>query len=162
MNGAPPCSIDLQQGGAYMIGNYDVKLGNETVGQAAVTKQGLYYHICSQCKLTGSIVCKLVVQWDDKTETLGVLVPEAGQFCLNTKMPMKRAGQGQPQFQVSPKHQRMPENFVPIRADEPFAYLSQLENAYLKMSGNTVGLIIPEASAQAPQGNDLSRECPHK
>ena len=145
-----------------MIGNHNVLIGNETIGKVKVTKEGLYYRICCKCKLSGAVVCRLVIQWDNKAESLGVLVPEADSFCLNTKLPAKRLGDGQPVFRVTPKHEKLPERFVPIRADEPFAYLSELEKAYLKSSAEAVGIIIPEDSAPDPQDSDLTPKCLQK
>lgn len=149
-----PCRIDCSRGCIFMIGKYDVRLGNEAIGQAAVTREGLYYRICCNCRLSGKVVCKLVAKWDDTSENLGVLVPSGGEFCINTKIPVKRAGEGQVHFFITPRHEKLPETFIPIRAEEPFAYLSRLENAYLYRTENTVGIVIREDSASSPPGSD--------
>ena len=162
MNEAPPCSIGLLQGGVYMIGHHNVMIGNETIGDAVVTKEGLYYRICCKCKLSGDVVCRLEIHWDDKSESLGVLVPEADSFSVNTKLSAKRLGNGQPVFRVMPKHEKLSGKFVPIRADEPFAYLSELEKAYLKTSAEAVGIMIPEGSAPVPQDSDQTQEYQQK
>lgn len=125
-----------------MIGNYEIKQGGQTVGQAEVTRQGLYYRIICRCSLSGAVICKVVAVWKDRREDLGVLVPDGTKFVLSFRMPVKRAGEGQPEFQLLPKHVSMDDNFVPVRAEEPFAYLSRLENAYLAASHGQVGLII--------------------
>lgn len=137
-----------------MIGQHDVLLGNETVGQAAVTSEGLYYHIVCKCNLSGKVMYKLVVKWNNKTENLGILVPHAEAFAVDTKIPVKRAGEGQVCFRVIPKHEKLLENFIPICAEEPFAYLSRLENAYLHRTENAVGVVIREAPESSQPGSD--------
>ena len=139
-----------------MLGEYPVRHGDAQIGTVSVTKQGLYYCIHSRCRLSGQVVFHLRGQWDNKSENLGVLVPEDGIFCLRTKIPVKRAGEGAPRFYIEPRHEKMPEAFIPIRADEPFAYLSRLENAYLKRDGDTIGIMLPEEKLSNPQGSDPS------
>ena len=137
-----------------MIGKHEIYLGNEAIGQASVTQQGLYYHITCKCRLSGKVVYRVVANWSDKAENLGILVPVDDVFSVTTRIPVKRAGEGHVSFRIIPKHEKIRENFIPIRADEPFAYLLALENAYLQTSGGTRGIIIREASASDPQDND--------
>ena len=139
-----------------MVGEYAVFLGNDPVGTVSVNKKGLYYQIECQCKLSGSVICKLTANWEDKAVDIGILAPEGDGFVIRSNLPIKRAGEGTVSFHIKPKHQKLPESFVPIRADEPFAYLSMLEKAYLcKIEGN-IGIVIPEALRSSQPGNDLS------
>ena len=144
MNGTPPYCIQLQQGGVYMVGKYDVTQGGQVIGSVAVTQQGLYYRIACRCSLSGAVICKLAVFWKDRKVDLGIRGPEKDAFALSTRLAVKLAGEGTPEFRVLPKHEPMDAKFTPLRADEPFAYLSQLENAYLRISGGQIGLIIRE------------------
>ena len=73
-----------------MDGVYEIFLGGEPVGQAAVTRQGLYYHISCRLKLTGSVVYKLQAQIGDRLVPLGVPVPEGKYFFLRTKVSAKQ------------------------------------------------------------------------
>ena len=149
-----PLPHRLQQGGVFMVGKHEIYLGNEVIGQASVSRQGLYYHIVCKCSLTGKVVYRVVASWTDRVENLGILVPSDGVFMLSSRVPAKRVGEGQVTFQILPKHEKIQENFIPIRAEEPFAYLSALENAYLRVSGGAVGMVIREAPASAPPGSD--------
>ncbi len=145
-----------------MIGIYDILQGGQAVGRAEVTRQGLYYRICCRCSLTGAVICKVAAIWKDQKTDLGILAPEGSHFSLTARLPVKRAGEGQPEFRVLPKHEPMQENFIPIRAEEPFGYLSRLENAYLAADRGQVGVIIQGAPVSGPQDSGQSQEYPHK
>ncbi len=118
-------------------GTYDVNFGAETIGRVRVQRQGLYYQFACTCEhLDGmfQLVCDGV--------DLGLLVPCGGQLILQTKQPVKRFGQGSGQFLLRPRHSKLPQSFVPLRPEEPFAYLSRLENAYLATQNGQPGVVL--------------------
>jgi hypothetical protein len=61
---------------------------------------------------------------------------------LRTKLPVKKLGQGTPSFRLEPKHAALPENWVPVRADEPFAYLTRLQDAFLRVRDGKTGVVF--------------------
>jgi len=124
-------------------GTYNVCLGRETVGEVTVTKEGLYYRFRCKCDLSGD-VCKLLVTCDETEENLGTLVPSGSSYCLNTRLPIKRLGKGQPVFSVVPNRPVVAGRFVPICPEEPFAYLERLKDAYLVRRNGQMGIIIQE------------------
>lgn len=121
---------------------YDVFLGTQPIGTAEVTKEGLFYRIVCRCRLSGEVVYKVHVICADKTEDLGILVPQSGAFVLTARLPIKRLGDGQLRFKAVPRHVQLQGDFVPISADEPFSYLSKLENAYMQIRDGQVGVVI--------------------
>jgi hypothetical protein len=123
-----------------MDGTYEIFLGGEPVGQAAVTKQGLYYHISCRLKLTGSVVYKLQAQIGDRLVPLGVPVPEGSCFVLRRAISAKQLGQGQMRITAVPKHAPVGENFVPLSPETPFAYLHRLEQAFLTRQNGVPGI----------------------
>ena len=127
-----------------MEGTYDVLVSSRPVGQVHVTRQGLYYHFRCTCQLTGDVVCKLRVACEGREENLGVLVPSGGRFVLETKVPVKRLGRGKPEFRVVPNRVKLTESFIPIRPEEPFAYIERLKDAYLARQNGQIGVIIRE------------------
>lgn len=141
MNEAPPCSIRLQ-GGVVMKQAYDVNLGNQVVGKAEVDRQGLYYRISSRCQLTGAVIYRLVAFQEEKEVKLGIFVPDGDAFSMVTTIPVKYIGEGELHFKIVPKHQPVQERFVPLTAEEPFTYISQLENAHLQRQGDVVGIVL--------------------
>ena len=127
-----------------MDGTYDIYLGREVVGKAAVEQQGLYYRFCCQCNISGSVICRITVSCNGHHENLGVLIPMGSGFGLTTKMAMKKLGKGPFQFRALPKHQKSESKFIPVYPDEPFAYLTRLQNAFLEIRNGQPGVVIGE------------------
>lgn len=125
-----------------MEGNYPVLMGNQEIGRVKVTRQGLYYRFDCRCQLSGDVVCRLTVTCGAATHNLGILVPERGAFCLRTKIPVKQLGDGALQFGVRPNHKPVGSRFVPISPEEPFHYLSRLQDAFLEIRDGIPGLVI--------------------
>lgn len=125
-----------------MNGEYDIQMGREVVGTATVEQQGLYYRICCRCNLSGSVICRVTVSCNGHHENLGVLVPVGNAFGLTTKVAIKKLGKGSFQFRAMPKHQKSESRFIPIYPEEPFAYISRLENAFLETINGQVGVVV--------------------
>ena len=121
---------------------YDIMLGDEPVGCAQVKREGLYYSFCCSCKLSGDVLCKIVVICGERTEDLGICVPKGNEFGLEKKVPVKRLGDGALHFIVAPKHGEIKGKFIPIHADEPFAYIGNLQKAHLEMRGTQIGAVL--------------------
>ena len=123
---------------------YDIMLADKPIGTASVKREGLYYSFRCHCRLSGDVIYKLVVSCGDKAESLGVCVPRGNSFGLETRLPVKRLGEGSLAFRAVPKHMELEGRFVPIRADEPFAYIDRLHKAHLEIRGNQTGILFPE------------------
>ncbi len=120
-----------------MEGTYDVYFANEAVGRVRVQKQGLYYIFTCRCQLLEGMYHLMLGE-----EKLGLMVPEAGELKLSTKLPAKRFGQGSLRFALRPRHAKMPGSFIPLRPEEPFSYLQRLENAYLARVDGQMGVML--------------------
>ena len=127
-----------------MEGTYDVKLGPEKLGTVTVTRQGLYWQFLCRCSLSGEVMYDLTIRVGEVQEKLGLLTPENGSFCLRAKLPVKRVGQGSPQFFLQPRHAQVQGLFVPVRPEEPFAYIRRLEQAYLAVQNRQIGVMLQE------------------
>ena len=127
-----------------MEGTYGVYFGNRLAGKVQVLQQGLYYRFICRCQLTGDIVCRLTVTCGEKQESLGVVVPMDGGFGLDTKLPVKRLGQGNMTFMLSPKHEVTTVHFVPIYPEEPFSYIERLKDAFLVRKNGQAGILLKE------------------
>ena len=123
---------------------YEILLGGQSIGKARVEQQGLYYAISCRCRLSGEVVWKVTVSCGDRSESLGILVPESGAFILSTRIPVKRLGEGTLMFHAAPRHTELRGRFVPISPEEPFAYLSRLENAYMEVRNGQIGVILSD------------------
>ncbi len=127
-----------------MEGSYAIEQGGQKIGQAEVTRQGLYYQFDCKCRLSGEVICRLAAVCGEKTENLGIPVPENGHFVLRKKIPVSKLEGGELKIRVVPKRPESRGQFVPIRAEEPFTYLSRLKNAYLERRGQVLGIVINE------------------
>ena len=135
-----PLAAYIAARGIFM---YQIFLGKEAIGTAQIEKQGLTYCIRCRCKLSGEVVYKIIAKCGEREADLGILVPENGAFRLTSRIPVKKLGAGEIAFKAVPRHVAPDGMFVPITADEPFKYLSRLENAYLERRGEVMGLRMP-------------------
>lgn len=121
---------------------FAIQLAGETIGQAQVTRQGLFYHIRCRCSLDRNQIYRIVVNCNDKQEDLGVCVPTEDSFGLSTYIPVKRLGEGRMQFSVIPNHSSESDLFYPICSEEPFAYITCLQDAILVKKGGKIGAVV--------------------
>lgn len=121
---------------------YTVRFGNKVAGKVRVYRQGLYYRFICRCQLTGEVICRLHVRCDTNQENLGIVVPFGDDFGLDTRVPIKKLGEGKLEFFLLPKHEKSAGKFVPIYPEEPFAYIARLKNAFLERQNGKVGITI--------------------
>lgn len=127
-----------------MEGNYALRFGGQAVGKVLVTREGLYYRFHCRCRLSGGVVCKVMVRCGNASESLGILAPEGDGFSLTTRMPVKRFGEGTPEFTVAPNRPEQKGSFAPIYPEEPFTYIEKLKNAFLVRQNGQPGILLPE------------------
>lgn len=127
-----------------MEGTYPILQGAQTVGEAQVIRGGLYYQFFCRLQLTDGRVYRLELSCGDKSENLGIPVPEGDAFVLTKNIPISRLGGKKPTFRVVPKDASLEGKFVPLSPEEPFAYLDRLKNAYLQRRGQQLGIVIKD------------------
>ena len=121
-----------------MEGTYPVCSAGQVVGSVCVQKQGLYYAFHGQCKLTGEVMFRMQMNIGGHIWDLGVLTPEKEMFRVHTKLVAKELGQGSPLFTLKPNHKPNMTISAQIAPQEPFAYLSKLQQAYIYRDGGSV------------------------
>lgn len=121
---------------------FELKIGNEVAGHVSVRYEGLYCHISCSCRLTGAVLYKLVAVVEDETINIGVCIPKGKYFCVEKRIPAKILNGKAVSFHLVPKHQDLDSSFIPIRADEPFAYITRLEKAYLANNDGIMYIVI--------------------
>ena len=126
-----------------MEGTYGVYLGKQLMGKVQVLRQGLYYRFICRCRITGDVICRLGVICQGRQENLGVVIPMDGGFGLDTRLPVKRLGEGEMEFVLIPKWAAGEGRFVPIYPDEPFGFIEKLKDAYLTRKDGQLGIILP-------------------
>ena len=124
-----------------MVGNYEVKLGERTMGTVTVSKEGLYYRFSCRCSLTGEVMHRLWLLCDGRELDLGLCVPMGDGFGAEKKLPVKQCS-GTPRFLLRPKRTEVKDNFIPLSPEEPFRYLHRLQDAFLERQGGQLGIVI--------------------
>lgn len=114
------------------------------IGEARVSRQGLYYDIRCACKCCGDSAVRAVVQCGDQKADLGILVPEGNVYAASTRIAVSKLGTGFFRFFVQSKHGTEQQPLVPIKPEEPFAYISQLENIRLQKENGRLYAQIQE------------------
>lgn len=133
----------------------EVYLGSTPAGKVQVVRQGLYYVIHCRCALSGGRMYRLFVNCGTGEKDLGIVVPMDGGFGLDTRIPVKRLGEGTMEFRLIPKQEPRKETVLPIRPGEPFPGLSQLERARLAYrDGEPVALIAQPSSSPTGQWSE--------
>lgn len=95
---------------------------------------------------------RLTVTCGEKTENLGIPIPDGDSFRLSARLPVSRFKTGEPIFRAVPKHEPLqPGMWLPASPETPFPYISRLENAVMERRGGEVGILI---SDEAPQDSD--------
>lgn len=122
--------------------SYSVTLSETPVGKVIVRQQGLYYHFSCRCDLPGDIVYRLMVICGAVRENLGILVPEKESFVINTKVPVKRIGEGNMRFILVSLREQHQSTFIPISPEEPFAYIARLKQSFLTIQNGQPGIQI--------------------
>lgn len=122
-----------------MEGKYDIILDGKCVGQAEVSREGLYYRIICHCQLPEHSLCKIQITCEAQTETLGTLVPEGEKFVLCKKVPTKQFPGRILSFHAIEKGE---ERFVPVFDGKPFPYVSKLNTARLERRNGQLGIVL--------------------
>ena len=137
---------------------YDIYMGTQVVGQAEVTKEGLYYRFSCKCTPPDEDIYRITVSDGSNTKDLGICVPTGEWFCLVTRVPVEYLSGEKMEFSLLSKDRRA--TAVPVASNEPFPDLDKLESAYLQEADGKTEIIIDPAPDQ--QDSDQSQESPHK
>lgn len=120
----------------------EIFMGDKPVGTADVRREGLYYRIRCRCNLSGEVLCRVLVRCGKREESLGILVPQEGEFCLETRIPVKKVGEGPLSFCAAPRHRTLQGQFIPLCPEEPFRYIARLKDAYLEKRNGQTGVVV--------------------
>ena len=127
---------------------YDILMGDKTVGSASVHQEGLYYRIRCRCSISGDALWRVLVCSGNREESLGILVPVGDDFCLDTRIQMKKIGEGMRSFCVVPRYPKTDGIFVPLSPEEPFRYITRLKDAFLEKRNGKLGIVMKEPGCE--------------
>lgn len=127
-----PLRHRLLQGVKNLDQTYPIWEDDVIVGQAQVSKQGLYYRIYCECKRQKDGGLRAHVQCGNRRADLGILVPEGNRYTTNTRIAISKLGEGDLCFYAQPMRVDASKALVSISPDQPFDSLPQLENIRLR------------------------------
>lgn len=125
-----------------MEGSYGIYAGEEKVGTAAVSREGLYCCIYCQCCFKEKQIYKIYLRLGENTVLLGTPIPEGKVYVLRKRIPAKLFDAGSPQFTVGVVRENRKRMFVPVKENTPFAHIQQLHNAYAAVNNGVWGVVL--------------------
>lgn len=124
--------------------DYEVTLDGRPAGKAQVTRQGLYYHVVCRCAVSGEEMYRLEAACGEKRLDLGILIPKDRSFGLDMRFPVSKLGEGELTFRLRGKDEpKEGRRFVPVKPEEPFAYLASLKDSFLEIRNAEIGVSLP-------------------
>lgn len=121
-----------------MEGTYELRFGEKRIGTVCVRREGLYYALLCRCPKLSRGMFELLAG----EENLGLLVPLHGVMGLECRIAAKRLGEGRLSFSLRERNT----DCVEIHAEEPFAYLQRLHDAYLVKKGEKTMIAFREGN----------------
>ena len=137
---------------------FDISYYDRIVGNAQVTKEGLYYRFCCVCTPPDKAMYRIHVTDGVVTKDLGICVPEKDRYTLVTRVPMKCFKSEELNFILTTN--KLEKAFMPVATDGAFEALDHLETARFQMENGQPGILIDPAPDQP--GSGQNQECEHK
>ena len=137
---------------------FDICYHDGVVGNAEVTKEGLYYRFCCVCTPPDKSMYRIHVTDGIITKDLGICVPEKDRYILVTRVPMKYFKGEELTFILTSN--KLEKAFMPVATDAPFEALDQLKTARFQIENGQPGILIDPAPDQPDSGQN--QECEHR
>ena len=133
---------------------YKIFINHEAVGNAEVSREGLYYRFRCSCTLPDNGIYRVFVNDGTITKDLGICVPVGDRFTLSSRVPIKYLPGNDFTFSLIPKSSE-----IPVSTDKPFSHLDKLENSKFQNTDGQAAILIDSVPDQ--QDNDQSQESLH-
>ena len=127
-----------------MVGEYPIQFADTIVGTAAVTREGMFFLIRCQGSGSADVPRVVVARWGEEKRELGLCGKASDGWSLTARLNRKHVPPGRPVFSIAVKHVGALEKFIPIVANEPFAYISELKRAFLVMKAGQPGILLKD------------------
>lgn len=126
---------------------YQISNGNQIIGVAQVSKEGLYYKIACHCKLPMNAIHRIYVSNDTVERDLGICVPQGGEFVLERKIPIKHIGQDKLKFYTGKKKEKEEVYKVPVCRDEPFEAMKIIRRGRFAIHDGKPYIVFPQGAS---------------
>ncbi len=130
-----------------MEGTYHVCRNGLQVGTVMLTRCGLYYEVSGRCRMEADQMWHLMMETENVSEDLGIMVPIGSWLALRKKIPVKRLAKGVPSFFLKERYTSI-QLFIPVKPEEPYPYLHLLNESTLATQGETKGISISKKTAE--------------
>lgn len=148
MNGAPPCSIMLLQGGESVEKRFAVWFKEQIVGTMYVCREGLYYRFRCVCDFPTSDLYVVFAVCGKNETNLGICLPQKNGFGFERKLSAKHFEHDDFTFYGAMRREKQIERFIPIAENKPFRYIAVLPTARLTIRNETVGILLTKEQTE--------------
>lgn len=131
-----------------MVKIYDLIHQGKCIGNVKVERSGLYYNISCVCRPETTGIHRIIAASDSAEVDLGICVPMASAFGLETKVPIKKLGDDRLVFWIIHNDCRAQETFAEIHENEPFEFLSRLDCAKLIHRHGQAGVLLKQNQSE--------------
>ncbi len=123
-----------------MVGKHPIYYNYKIVGNAEITKTGMFYLIACACNLPMNEQYRIQLFCNDLKKDLGLCVPSEKGIGLKVRLPMKHFTGDNLQFYVSCEEAR--DNWYPVSENTECECICQLSNAVFRIKNGQPGLLI--------------------
>lgn len=121
-----------------------VWLNGEVAGSVCITKEGLYTRFLCQCRLPDNHIYRLSLSCNGQKTDLGICVPQGEYYTVNKIVKSRQIGDGEMCFQIIPTTEKTKDSFIPLLPNQPFDYISKIENMILCVDNDGYGVLIED------------------
>ena len=145
----PPCGIDCCKGAIALLEKYPVWIGDRQIGNAQISKIGLFYEIIAECMLPDTRIYRLQAQCASGTKPLGILAPCNGAFSVRAKISADKMQLKNIRFFANPVHGDAHLQLMRVCPDLPFEKIDQLEEMNCVVCDGKVFLTLADGQSDS-------------
>lgn len=106
--------------------HFPIYHNKSTVGSLEIFEHGLYYCYKGSIQLEGDGIYRIYAVTQSNHVNLGVCTPENGMWHIQGKLSKQKLSLDNIRLTVNSKN--FDETFIPLKSNEPFDYLEQLDH----------------------------------
>ena len=121
---------------------YAINRDGTCVGNACLTRQGLYYLVRCRCDGEQKERQRVLLRIGSLERDLGLCVPMDGKIGMDTRIPVKEFSDECVSFLLCSEIGTNKESFLPVRENEAFASLDRLMDARFAVRDSVPGVLL--------------------
>lgn len=132
-----------------MLEKYPVWIGDSQIGNAQISKIGLFYEIIAECMLPDTRIYRLQARCASGTKPLGILAPCNGAFSVRAKISADKMPLENIRFFTNPVHGDAHLQLMRVCPDLPFEKIDQLEEMNCVVCDGKVFLTLADGQSDS-------------